>query len=202
MTILTVLGLDPSLTHTGWCVADIDCETLKIIAVREHGTVVTEPAKNKKVRKSSDALERARTIAKALRFVIEKHKIRIATGEIPSGAQSANACYAFGISVGIMASLPIPIIEVSPREVKLATAGTATADKEDIVRWSVSLTNEVGGREFWNTTKTANDWSIEIDGRYVTKNNEHQADAIAGVQAAINSEQFRQLAATIMSLMG
>lgn len=202
MTTITLLGLDPSLTNTGYVVAVIDCQTRTIQQVIEHGTIVTAPSKNKKVRKSSDALERARSIAKTLQGVIAKHGIKIASSEIPSGAQSASACYAFGISVGLLASLPVPIIEVSPREVKLATAGTATADKEDIVRWAVALTEQVGGSEHWNTSKAANDWEIKVGDRFVTKTMEHQADAIAGVKAAIDSEQFRQLAGVLLSLVG
>ena len=202
MTVITVLGIDPSLTHTGYVVADVDCETRKIVKIHIHKTIVTAPTKNKKVRKSSDALERARSIAKTLRAVIAEHNIKLATSEVPSGAQSANACYAFGISVGILASLPVPVIELNPSEVKLAACGSKVADKEDIVRWAVDMTSTAGGHEHWNTTKAANDWEITIDGKYVTKTMEHQADAIAGVKAAADSEQFRQLAGVLLSMLG
>ena len=194
-----MLGLDPSLTHTGYVVVEVHAGTRQIVRTLEMGTIVTAPSKNKKVRKSSDALERARLVKNTIGDVISEHGIKIASSEVPSGAQSANACYAFGIVVGLLASLPIPIIEVSPREVKMATAGTATADKEDIVRWAVEKTAQDDIK--WNTSKHPNDWEIPHNGGFVTKTMEHQADALAGVQAAITSEQFRQLSGMMLALI-
>lgn len=198
MTVIRVLGIDPSLTHTGWVVAEVDAKTRQIVNVLEGGTVVTEPTKAKQVRKSSDKLERARSIANTLRDVIERYGIKIASSEIPSGAKSANAAHAFGIVLGIIAGLTVPVVEVSPREVKLATAGKATADKEDIVRWAVGKSH--GWPLVWKTTNRANDWEIMFDDAYVTKDEEHMADALAGVQAAVDGEQFRQLAGFALSL--
>lgn len=201
MTVIRILGLDPSLANTGWAVLDVDTESREIVSVRAHGTIVTEKTKNKQVRKSSDDLARARTTAQTLAKLIQEHNIKLAASEVPSGAQSASASRAFGIVVGLLASLPIPIIEVSPTEVKMAVAGNKIADKEDIVRWAVELTQRVGGQEFWNTSKAKNDWEIMVLSRYVTKTMEHQADAIASAQAAIKSEQFRQLTGFLASFL-
>lgn len=197
MPTIKILGIDAALSNTGYVVAEIDCATSAVTAIHEHGTIITAPSKVKKVRKSSDALERARSIANYLNAVIKDNDIRIATAEVPSGAQSASACYAFGIAVGILASLPVSIIEVSQRETKMASVGSSTADKEDIVRWAVERTQELGGLQHWNLTKGENDWGIKVGDRFVTKTNEHQADAIAVVYAALKTEQFRQLAAVI-----
>lgn len=201
MSTVRLLGLDPSLSHTGWCVLEVDTEARAITKVLIHGTVVTEKSKNKKVRKSSDDLERARTIARYLQEVIKVWDIKLAASEVPSGAQSASASRAFGIVVGLLASLSVPIIEVSPTEVKMAVAGNKIADKEDIVRWAVGLTERCGGSEHWNTGKAKNDWEITIGGRYVLKNMEHQGDAIAAGQAAVASEQFNQLAGFLASIL-
>lgn len=199
MSTIRMLGLDPSLTNTGWAVLDVDTETLEITGVRAMDTIVTAPSKNKKVRKSSDKLERARTIAKTIAQVIREHDIKIATSEVPSGAQSANAAFAFGIVTGILASLSVPVIEVSPSEVKVAACGSKIADKEDIMRWAVDKTTDCPVK--WKTSKKANEFEIEYEGGYVTKTMEHQADAIAAGEAAIQSEQFRQIAGILASVL-
>jgi Holliday junction resolvasome RuvABC endonuclease subunit len=199
MAIITMLGIDPSLTHTGWSVSEVCTEQRKIMRVIEGGTVVTAPSKVKQVRKSSDDMHRARQHAIVLRSAIERHKIKIGSAEIPSGGQSASAAKAFGISIGLLASLPIPLIEVSPREVKVAACNSATADKEDIVRFAVALT--AGQPIQWETAKRANDWAIPFGAGFVLKTEEHKADSIAGTHAAIRSQQFHQLAGMFNSLL-
>jgi Holliday junction resolvasome RuvABC endonuclease subunit len=201
MTIIRMLGIDPSLTHTGWSVSDVCTETLQIVRVLDMGTVVTAPSKVKQVRKSSDDMHRARLIASKLREVVKQYDIKVGSAEIPSGGQSASAAKAFGIAIGILASLTIPLIEVSPREVKVSTCGSATADKEDIVRWAVELTKRCGGHELWKTSRRANDWQITLATEFVTKTEEHQADSLAGTHAAVKSQQFHQLAAMFNSLL-
>lgn len=200
MAVITMLGIDPSLQNTGYAVCEVDTEARTIVRVLEMGTIRTQPRNDKKVRKSSDDMHRARTHAVKLRDVIARHQIKVGAAEIPSGGQSASAAKAFGISIGILASLTIPLIEVSPSEVKMASAGTKTADKEDITRWAVELTHRTDSGVDWDTGR-ANDWEIMHKGKCVAKTMEHQADAISGVAAAIQSEQFRQLAGMMAALI-
>lgn len=200
MAIITMLGIDPSLTHTGWAVVQVDTVALQIVNLVDMGTIVTAPSKVKNVRKSSDDVARARAIATKLAAVIQQHGIKVGTCEVPSGGQSASAAKAFGIAIGILASLPIPLIEMSPREVKMATAGTAIADKEDMVRWAFDLTTRIGGVDLWEVGPK-NDWEMKVGNKYVLKHQEHQADAICGTHAALRSTQFQQLAAMMNSLI-
>lgn len=195
--IIRILGLDPSLSNTGWAIAEIDLTARKIVSILEHGTSVTSKSKVKSVRKSSDDLQRARVQRQCMTDAIERFGVKIACSEVPSGAQSASASRAFGIVVGLLSALPIPLIEVSPNEVKLASAGSKIADKEDMVRWALEQTQHLGGAEFWNTSKAANEWGIQIGDRYVTKTMEHQADAIATIAAAIVTQEFKQIAAVL-----
>lgn len=202
MSLITMLGVDPSLSSTGWAVAEVDTRTCQILRVIDMGTIITAPTKVKQVRKSSDDLARSVTVASTLRGIVQKHAIKVGASEVPSGAQDAKASRAFGIVVGILGSLiaaGCPLIEVTPTEVKLASYGTKTADKEDIVRWAVEKT--AGDEVAWNTSKTPNDWAIPHGDGYVTKTMEHQADAIAAIEAAITSQQFRQLAGMLASLI-
>jgi Holliday junction resolvasome RuvABC endonuclease subunit len=196
-----MLGIDPSLTHTGYAVCEVCTETRKIIRVLEMSTIKTEKTKNKQVRSSSDKMHRARAHAVKLREVIAQHQIRVGAAEVPSGGQSANAASAFGIAIGILASLTIPLIEVSPAEVKMASVGSKTADKEDIMRWALALTERTDSPVEWGVGPRKNEFEIEHRGGYILKDMEHQADAISGVQAAIASEQFRQLSGMMAALI-
>jgi Holliday junction resolvasome RuvABC endonuclease subunit len=197
--MITMLGIDPSLTHTGWAVSEVDLQKRELVRVIDWGTVVTAKSKVKSVRRNSDDLERSRSIVTTLQDVIERHGIKIAASEVPSGAQSARAALSFGIAVGILASLPIPLIQVMPSETKLATHGTKTADKEDIVRWVLAKTE--GHPIKWPTGKKKNDWEIEHNGEYIVLGVEHQADAVAVTQASLQTEQFRQLAGMMAALI-
>lgn len=195
--LIRLLGIDPSMSNTGYAVADYIIGAEKPIDIIKVGLIETEPGGNKKVRKSSDDLRRARDLHTGLMDVIQKYDIRIATAEIPSGAQSARASLSNGMCVGFLASLPIPIIEVSPTEVKLASAGTKTADKEDIVRWAVNMAPAAPG---WPVSNRANDWEIACGDKWIVKKAEHPADACAAIAAAAKTEQFKQLIGMIQSL--
>lgn len=200
MAHINLLGLDPSLTNTGIAVVTVDTVTHSIVAVKHIALVETAPSKQKSVRKSSSDLARARSIIETVRSVIASHDIKVGASEIPSGAQSANAAKAFGIVIGMLASLPIPLIEVTPTEVKLATAGNKIADKEDIVRWALTLPGDLSGMP---TSPQKNEWMISspFGKGFIGKKAEHPADACGTVAAALKTEQFRQLAGMLNSLI-
>jgi Holliday junction resolvasome RuvABC endonuclease subunit len=200
MSIINILGIDPSLTATGWSVIAVNTDTRQIERVLAVGLIETAPTKIKSVRKSSDALERARKIRNEILAVIAQHNIKLAAGEVPSGAQSASACYAFGISVGLLAALPVPLIEVTPTEVKLATCGNKIADKEDIVRWALELEGDLSGMPQSHQT---NEWEIPnpFGKGFIGKKAEHPADSCGAVAAALKTQQFFQLCGMLASLI-
>jgi Holliday junction resolvasome RuvABC endonuclease subunit len=198
MPAINIIGIDPSLTATGWCIASIDTETRKIVRILEIGLIETAPEKGKQVRKSSSNLARARTINQKLNERIREHGVKVGASEVPSGAQSASAALAFGIVTGLLAGLPIPLIEVSPTEVKVASCNSKIADKEDMVRFALELP---GSRECDWPIGQKNDWEIPHGKRFIGKKAEHPADACGAVKAAIDSEQFRQLAGLLNSLI-
>jgi len=200
MTIITMLGLDPSLTNTGYAIADVEIETARIATVHRVGLIETKPGQSgKKVRKSSEDMERTRQIVTGLKDAVALFKIKIACAEIPTGTQSARGAFSNGVCVGVMASLPYPLFEVSPTEVKLASHGTKHADKEDIVRWAVEI---AGAGQAWPIHGAKNDWEIPYGkpGKFITKKAEHPADALAAIAAGIKTPQFAQLAGVIQSL--
>lgn len=197
MQTIPVLGIDPSLNNTGLSVVDIDIDSMKIAGVRRILMASTDRQTGKTVRKSSDDLRRAQSIIADIRGQIREHGVRIVAAEIPSGAQSASAAFANGLCVGCIASIRIPVVQVSPLETKMATVGSKTASKADIIRWALDRWPDAD----WVTGSRANDWDIQnAEGRHLTKVNEHMADALAIVEAALLTPEMRMVAAALRSI--
>lgn len=180
---IPVLGMDPSLNNwglaRGWYnPAD---GTLRI------GTVeVTNPefSNGKQVRQNSKDIERAESLFKAALEAANPAKAVFV--EVPVGSQSARAMASYGICIGVLGALRargIPFFEVTPTEVKLATAGTKTASKAEIIERAVSL------------YPTAN-WPMQTKNGVnvpVASKAEHMADAVGAIEAGIQLPQFKQL---------
>ncbi|WP_218958956.1 RuvC family protein [Salinimonas marina] len=108
--------------------------------------------------------------------------VNLAFVEIPVGSQSARAMASYGICVGLLASIQIPIIQVTPAEVKIAATGSKTATKNEMIHWAVSQYSDAD----WLTTRRGGQ-------DVVTNKNEHLADAVAAVHAGVKTDTFQQL---------
>jgi hypothetical protein len=192
MGSILVAGLDPALANFGIARMHLDLDTLRLSLERVR-TISTEKlaGKGKVVRQNSDDLRRARELHEA--FHEELQGCKIAFGEIPSGAQHARSALGFGVALGVLASCPIPIIEVMPVETKLASAGSKTAEKGDIISWAAATYPQIGWRTYHK--------DVIVKGKLKRKagdlheDNEHDADATAAVHAGIQTQQFKQLLA-------
>lgn len=174
---MRVIAIDAAFANMGLAAATI--KTNGVIICQGLQLVSSEREDKKVVRKSSDDLRRAQLLVNALRLWTQQHRPQIAFAEVPSGSQSAAAARALGIAVGVLASCSVPLIEVSPMEVKhLFGAGKKGATKDQIIAWAVKRWPEAGWKRF--------------KGR-VTKNNEHLADAMAVVVAGMETPAFKQL---------
>lgn len=176
---ITVLGNDPSLTSWGMALVDVDVETMEMHP-RRIDLCRTEKSKNKSVRVSSDYLARARELRG--KFVLMEDLCHIHAAEIPSGAQSAKASYAFGLVVGVLSAHRKPLIEVSPTEVKRAVTGYAGATKQEMIEWATETFPDLD----WVPGKGSKQWADV---------NEHMADALGIVLAATKTQQFAAAAA-------
>lgn len=173
-----ISGMDGSLRNFGVAVVSLDVETMEM-TVEDLVLLKTEKGKEKTVRKSSDNLERAQSIATGLEETL-KGSISV-FAEVPSGGQSYDAVLGFGIVIGLYASVKVPLLEVSPSETKKAAVGTRTASKQEIIDWAV----EKFPNAPWRTRK--------LNGKLVpTQDNEHLADAVAIVHAGIKTPAFQQ----------
>ncbi|PZR92049.1 MAG: hypothetical protein DI537_14585 [Stutzerimonas stutzeri] len=184
---ILVAGLDGSFAHFGVATAWLDLETLELEPM-EFKVIHTEKSKIKTVRSSSDNLRRAVELKEGVHAKLVG--VTTAFHEVPSGGQDYNAVLGFGIVIGIYAGLPVPAIEVSPGEAKMAAIGTRTGGKEDMKAWAQA------------TYPNAPWFRHERNGKGYAKGdltnaNEHVADAMAIIGAGIKTPSFKQTLAIL-----
>jgi Holliday junction resolvasome RuvABC endonuclease subunit len=181
MTKIRVAGIDPSLRNMGVAHMTYDLITGEMAVTALH-LIQTEKTKHKVVRQNSDDLRRAQELVQEFHRLTQNQTFVFA--EIPSGGQSASAMKAFGIALGILASCPVPLIQVQPAETKLAAVGTKTASKQEMIEWAT----ETYPKAPWLRLRDKPDGKILND-------NEHLADAVAVVHAGVRTDEFKRLAA-------
>jgi hypothetical protein len=184
---IKVVGLDPSLSNFGVAQATIDLDTMAV-TITNLRLISTEVEKDKKVRKqvrqNSQDLDRAQILHKGLQEVCDGHWLAIA--EVPVGSQSARAMASYGVCIGVLASCPLPLIQVTPGEVKMAGAGVKTATKDEMIEWAMKKHPDAN----WLTMRRGG-VMVPIG------KNEHLADAVAAIYAGIETDQFQQMIAMI-----
>lgn len=193
MERILVAGLDPAFAAFGISRLWLDLKTLEFEFDRFR-TIWTEKLAGKKkvVRQNSDDLRRATELHDALHE--ELKGCTVAFGEIPSGAQHARSAYGFGVAVGILASIKIPLIQVMPVETKLASVGSKTAEKPEIIAWAAERFPEAPWQRYEGDTKNKTGKIVNRAGG-LHIDNEHVADACAVPHAGIQTPEFRQLLA-------
>lgn len=176
MSIIKVLGVDPALSNFGFAMTRVCTDFRKIIAVDHLHLTHTAKNKAKGIKKSHDDLERARALYADLTAFVALADLVVV--EVPVGSQSANAMKSVGVCYGLIASIDKPVIEVDPYQVKLHTVGSRTATKEQMIAWATQRYPD------------ANWLRRTLKGEQVLTNaNEHLADAVAAVEAAIHVAQ-------------
>lgn len=182
MSKIRIIGIDPSFRNTGIAKGWLDLDTLKW-EVEEVELAKTEKGKSKTVRKSSDDFDRARLLVEAVK---EAEKgAEIAFVEMPIGSQSADAMKSYGVCIALIASLDIPVIQVSPNQVKIHATGDRMATKEEMIAWAYEKFPDIN-------------WLKR--GAKLTLNNEHLADACAAINAGILEDDFKALIKMLRSM--
>ena len=185
--LIRVAGLDPSLRNLGIVVADVDISQpdypFEIVRM-ELSQPKDEAKKAKTVRKNSDDLRRAKQLHDAFQKAISE--AAFAFVEVPVGSQSARAMASYGICIGVLASCSIPMIQLSPTEVKMAGCGVKTATKEEMIEAMYAEHPNAG----WLTRKLNGE-------KVLTGSNEHLADACAAIKAGLQTDEFRIAAAML-----
>ena len=183
MARLNVLGGDPSLRNWGIAAGNYDTETkeLNISVLR---VTRSEVPTGKQVRQNSKDLIVAQQLYEGMQPFLGR--VNVMFMEVPQGSQSARASLASGVCIGVLGSLranDCSFIEVTPNEVKLATVGSKTASKAEMIAWAMAT--------FPNAP-----WPYH-NGKINAGLAEHMADACAAIVAGIRTNEFKQLAAML-----
>lgn len=123
--MVRILGLDPSLSSTGWGIIDVENNRLRYVA---DGYIPTEP---------SMAIEkRLDLIYRTLCGVIEFYKPDEASIEIVFLNNNPHSTLKLSMARGVVVLAPgtykIPLFEYEPNKVKKATVGVGKAAKEQV----------------------------------------------------------------------
>lgn len=180
----SVVGFDPSLRN--WGIAKGVLIPSQSMQLRIDWLDVIQPVlpTGKQVRQNSVDLESAKQLCEgAWKAAQGAHAIFV---EVPVGSQSARAMASYGICVGVLGALRtsgVPFFEVTPTEVKLASAGKKTATKAEMIKWGVKQHPEAQ----WPTYLSNGTMKIS------EAKAEHMADAIAAIYAGIACNSFQQM---------
>lgn len=185
---IKVVGFDPSMTNWGCCLATVDVNTLEV-AIQGLQIYQTESEARKGVIKQSDDLRRAIEVRNGMLKACDGAAFAISEIPFMNPGGYASANFNSGLVTGVLASIEIPLIQVFPRDVKIAAVGHKDACKEEMIEWAITKYPDAP----WLTVKRK--------GKMVpTKANEHLADAVAAIHAGIQTEQFRQALAMFRSM--
>lgn len=192
MRRIKVAGIDPSLTNTGIALGYYDLDTGKFEVEAVH-LICTETETGKTVRRNSDDLRRCSIITTALYGLVSD--VDVIFSEIPTGAQSARAAFAFGMVIGLMAGVVTSpdfkpaFIQVLPQQVKLAIpGGSKVTSKEEIIEWATKSWPNAG----WDIVK-GRKFPDPGCGFGLGAAAEHPADACAAINAGLLTDDFRNL---------
>lgn len=182
-SLIRVVGLDPSLRNWGWAAGMFNLDTGNI-TVKTVGVIQPVLHTGKQVRQNSMDLESAFQLYKEAAAIAAQAQAVFV--EVPVGSQSARAMASYGICVGVLGALRasnIPFFEVTPTEVKMASVGSKTASKIDMINWAVEQYPSAN----WPTYKDSGTLKIS------EAKAEHMADASAAIHAGIKLPAFQQL---------
>lgn len=179
---IEIVAFDPSMSNFGICEATVNIDTLEL-DIKALRLAKTESEASKGVIKVSDNLRRAKEVQEAMVAACQGKAFAIAeiplmiTSQNPKIASLAN--YNAGMMVGVLASCPIPLIQVFPKDVKMTATGYKDAVKEEMIAWAIAK------------YPTAPWIMRNFKGKQVpTAANEHLADAVATAETGLKDPQF------------
>ena len=181
---IRVVGMDPSLRNWGIAKGIFIPGLASRLHLEEVDVINPELPTGKQVRQNSLDLESAKQLcAAALSAAKGAQAIFV---EVPVGSQSARAMASYGICVGVLGALRatgIPFFEVTPTEVKMASAGKKTATKLEMIQWAMNQHPEAN----WPVYKQKGELKVS------EAKAEHMADATAAIYAGLSCNSFQQL---------
>lgn len=179
-----MVGIDPSLRNWGLSVGTVTLSQPFTVLLEKVSILCPVLPKGKQTRQNSMDLESAKQLCEGtLEAVKGANAVFV---EVPVGSQSARAMASYGICVGVVGSIRamgIPLFEVTPTEVKMASVGRKTATKQEMIDWAVNTHPEANWPTYSHKGETFITASIA----------EHQADATAAIYAGLACNTFQQM---------
>ena len=180
---MIILGLDISMTATGWAIAELKGDKLNLLRC---GVIATKKSKEK-VATTLDSIRRARSIYVELGKVLSSElglRIDLICLEAMSWPRNASSSIKMAIAWGAIAPLLAdrPLIPIGPMALKMAVSGKKTASKEEVASGVRSLMPLATSRVLREFVQKA---SLQ----------EHCWDALGAILASMKTEKFQLLKA-------
>lgn len=171
-----VLGLDSGWASAGYAIASLGDP----IVVENMGVIRTEAsAKKRLVKSSDDYARRGRNIARVVQGLLTDRVVAICI-ESPSLPRNSATCFKLGCFYGLVYAFSeargLPILNISPQELKKGVCDNATASKEDV---AVALRRRFG-----------TDFDFLL-GNIPPSLHEHAYDALGAIVSCLDSEILR-----------
>lgn len=168
------ISMDPSLSNTALVWGSIiDGE------LYPEDWVLAKTRKSQEGRVGADTVRRCRYTLDTIRDIVEEIDPDVCFAETPSGSKSSHAAKSYGASCCFIASLPTPVVEVTPKQLKGLTAGSG-ASKVEIMDWAEDLFPDFP-------------FDRHLSGAMVVGKMEHVADAIGAVYAGMKTDYYKEL---------
>lgn len=180
---MIVVGTDPSLSNFGWGVLRLRRDAEEVL---DAGLIRTEPeAKKKRLRQVDDDQRRTHDLVTAFHRAIHPHLDGIVAicseAPVPAGAKQGARAIKTGaigqtVVLTVAAMLGVPVLQVTPQELKVGCGLPKTATKEAV--WC-AMVERFGEEQLAPILALAR-----------TKR-EHPTDALGAVVACLESETIR-----------
>lgn len=184
-----VLGVDPGFANFGWALVRLEAESETVIGM---GLLSTEKSGAKQnVLASNDNFRRARELSRMLRDLkamtqlVEPVAVCAESMSFPrSSSVAAKMAMSWGVLADYCESQDVSMFMATPKELKRAVCGDATASKEDVQKALI--------KRFPSTDL------FQVPGMsgIPKSKHEHPFDALAAIVACLNGETLRLLRRT------
>lgn len=176
---ISVCGFDPSMRNWGIAIGEYNVASSDIV-INNLDLIQPVLPTGKQTRQNSLDIETSFQLFTGAYEACKSSQFIFA--EIPAGSQSSRAMCAYGICAGVIGSLKasnLPIVEVTPIEVKMASVRSKTATKQEMIAWATEQHPEAP-------------WPMHGN-KITAAKAEHMADAIAAIYAGIKTPVFLNL---------
>lgn len=130
---MIVLGLDPAFAIMGWAIGGFGPD----LCVTRAGLIETVKSDKKlRVRSMDDTFRRSRDLANQLQKLIEQwHPWAIALegfSPVRNASSTGKIGHAYGVIAAMAELRKLPVVSVSPQELKIELTGKRSASKEEV----------------------------------------------------------------------